>query len=182
MRMIRLLGVFALGLFSVSGPALAESGGFFKDMFSGGRDSPSMMAPKALDPNEAYCPYVAVTDGTAVLQSFAGAAGDNNRLRHQIVFGQLSRECATRPDGSITVKIGAMVRVLLGPAGAPGHFDAPLTFAIKYNEKTVVSRTRRLSITVPAGAAQGTASAVEDGLIVPADMAMGYDIEVALGG
>lgn len=181
MRTIRLSAILVCCV--AAGPASAESGGFFKDMFNGGgRDSPSMMAPKALDPNEAYCPPVAVSDGTAVLQSYAGAAGDRNRLRHQIVFGQLSRECTANPDGSLTVKVGAILRAMLGPAGAPGRFETPLTFAIKYNEKTITSRTRRLAVTIPSGAAQGTASAVEDGLIVPAGMALGYDIEVALAG
>lgn len=175
-----LLAVFALC--AANAPARAESGGFFKDMFSGSGSSPSLMAPKAFDPNDAYCPPVAVSDGAAVLQSFAGAAGDRNRLRHQIVFGQISRECTTNPDGSLTVKVGAILRVLLGPAGAAGRFEAPLTFAIKFNEKTVTARSRRVAVTVPSGSAQGTASAIEDGLIVPADMALGFEIEIGLSG
>lgn len=166
-----------------AGPACAESGGFFKDMFSGGgRDSPSIMAPKALDPNEAYCPHVTIADGTAVVQSYAGAAGDRNRLRHQIVFGELSRECTANPDGSLTVKVGVILRALLGPAGAPGRFETPLTFAIKYNDRTINAHTRRLAVTIPSGAAQGTTSVVEDGLTVPADKVQAYEIEVALAG
>lgn len=168
------------------GPASAEPGGFFKNLFSGGGsggggEAPAIGLPQAQDPNDVYCPTISVIDGGAVLQSFAGAAGDNSRLRHQIVFSRMSRECALRPDGTLAVKVGVEVRAMLGPAGAPGRFDAPLMIAITNNDKTITARTHRLAVTIPSGSAQGTASVIEDGLIVPADMAQAYDIAIGLG-
>lgn len=166
-----------------SGPALAESGGFFKNLFGGGQGgAPAIASPQAQDPDDAYCPPVFVPDGGAVIQAFAGAAGDNTRLRHQVVFSRLSRECKARPDGSVAVRVGIELRALLGPAGAPGRFEVPVTVAIKYNDQTVMARTRRVAVPVAAGAAQGEATLIENDLGVPADKATGYDIEVTLAG
>ncbi|GEP11905.1 hypothetical protein [Methylobacterium gnaphalii] len=171
------------------GAAQAESGSFFKNMFGGGGGSssggdatPLLRGPKLQDPDEAYCPQIDVRDGGAAIQAFAGASGDSSRLRHQIIFGQMSRECAPLPDGGVRVRVGVQVRALLGPAGGPGTFQAPLTVSLKYNDKVMATHTRQVAVSVPAGAALGQTSVVEDGLQVPADMAVGYEIEVALAG
>ncbi len=174
-----ILGGLALAF---PGSARAESGSFFKNMFGGGEGgTPSIAAPQAQDPDNAYCPPVFVPDGGAAVQAFAGAAGDKTRLRHQIVFGRLSRECKARADGSVAVRVGVELRALLGPSGAPGRFEVPVTIAVKYNEQPVMARTHRVAVVVPAGAAQGEATLIENDLSVPADKAVGYDIEVSLG-
>lgn len=183
-RLAACLGLVLAGI----GGAQAESGGFFKNLFGGGGGSGdggggggNLMAPKAFDPNDVYCPNVFVPDGGAAIQAFAGAAGDNARLRHQIVFSRLSRECRARGDGSVSVRVGVEVRAMLGPAGAPGRFEAPVTVAIKYNEQPVMSRPHRVAIPIPTGTAQGEGTVIENDLVVPADKAWGYDIEVSLG-
>ena len=171
-----------LGLATVAGvgAAQAESGSFFKNLIGGGGGGPAIVAPRAYDPTEAYCPPVGVADGAATVQSFAGAAGDGARLRHQIVFGRLSRECAVRADGAVTVKVGAELRAMLGPAGSSGAFSAPVTVAVKYQGRVLDARGRRVAVGVPAGTAQGTATVIEEGLIVPADKSLGYEIEIGL--
>ncbi|AWI87292.1 hypothetical protein C0214_02410 [Methylobacterium sp. DM1] len=181
--MRRGLIIFAGLTLAVPGAARAESGGFFKNMFGGGEGgSSSLTAPRAQDPDDVYCPPVFVPDGGAAIQAFAGAAGDKTRLRHQIVFARLSRECKARPDGSVAVRVGVELRALLGPAGAAGRFEAPVTIAVKYNEQPVMARTHRVAVSVPAGAVQGEATVIENDLSVPADKATGYDIEVTLAG
>ncbi len=183
--MRRGLIIFAGLALAAPGAARAESGGFFKNMFGGGGGeggAPSLAAPRAQDPDDVYCPPVYVPDGGAAIQAFAGAAGDKSRLRHQIVFARLSRECKARPDGSVAVRVGVELRALLGPAGAAGRFEAPVTIAVKYNEQPVMARTHRVAVSVPAGAVQGEATVIENDLSVPADKAMGYDIEVTLAG
>jgi len=167
------------------GPASAESGSFFKNLFGNGggsETSPSLTTPKAMDPEDAYCPEVDIADGGSVLRTFAGSAGDGSRLHHQIGFGQLGRECAVRSDGSVSVKVGAQVRALLGPTGKPGRFDIPVTIALKFNDQVLAARSRRVAIQVPDGAAQGTVSVIENDLIVPPAKAVGYDIVVSLAG
>ncbi|MBB5765400.1 hypothetical protein ABEV34_12080 [Methylorubrum rhodesianum] len=174
--------IFAGLVLAVPGAARAEPGGFFKNMFGGSEGGASVAAPRAQDPDDVYCPPVFVPDGGAAIQAFAGAAGDNRRLRHQIVFSRLSRECKARPDGSVAVRVGVELRALLGPAGTAGRFEAPVTIAVKYNEQPVMARTHRVAVAVPAGAVQGEATVIENDLSVPADKAMGYDIEVTLAG
>ncbi|MCE4223312.1 hypothetical protein HCU64_06080 [Methylobacterium sp. C25] len=184
-----LAAALALSLTGI-GAAQAESGGFFKNMFggggggesSGGDATPLLRGPKLQDPDEAYCPQIDVRDGGAAIQAYAGAPGDSGHLRHQITFGQMSRECGVLPGGGVRVRVGVQVRALLGPAGGAGTFDAPLTVSLKYNDKVVATHTRRVAVSIPAGAAIGQTSVVDDGLQVPADMAVGYEIEVALAG
>ncbi|WP_332839851.1 hypothetical protein [Methylobacterium sp. Leaf118] len=182
------LAVFAGLMLAGADGARAESGGLFKNLFGGGggdgggSGGGGMMAPRAQDPDDVYCPQIFVPDGGAAIQAFAGGAGDRSRLRYQIVFARLSRECKARSDGSVGVRVGVELRALLGPSGTSGRFDAPVTFAIKYNEKPVMARTHRVAVPVPAGTAQGEASVIENDLIVPADKAIGYDIEVSLAG
>lgn len=174
-----------LALSAGTGPAGAEGGGFFKNLFSGGGGSdasPSLTAPRAMDPADAYCPEVDIAGDGTVVRSFAGAAGDSAHLHHQLAFGQLSRECTARPDGSVSVKVGVRVRALLGPVGKPGRFEAPLTIAVKFDDSVLASRSRRVSVSVPADSAQGTTSVIEDELIVPPAKAVGYDIVVSLAG
>ncbi|KQT53626.1 hypothetical protein ASG52_05825 [Methylobacterium sp. Leaf456] len=179
----RLAAILGLAL---TGGAQAESGGFFKNMFGGGGSGDggggggNLLAPKAFDPDDVYCPNVVVPEGGAAIQAFAGAAGDNTRLRHQIVVSRLSRECRALGDGSVSVRVGIELRAMLGPAGAPGRFEAPVTVSILYGEKPVMSRPHRVAIPIPAGTAQGEASVIENDLVVPADKAMGYDIAVTL--
>ena len=169
--------VAGLLLIAGTGAAGAESGGFFKSLLSGNGvgEAPSITAPRARDPDDAYCPPVTVADGAA-----AFPAGSGTVQHHQVTFSRMSRECKAQGNGALSVKVGVELRALLGPAGAPGKFDTPLTIAIKYNGTVLTARSRRVAVSVPPGAAQGTAAVIEADLTVPADAAGGYDIEVGL--
>lgn len=181
--MRKALIIFGGLVLAAPGAARAEPGSFFKNIFGGGEGgAPSIATPRAQDPDDVYCPPVFVPDGGAAIQAFAGAAGDNRHLRHQIAFGRLSRECKTRSDGTVAVRVGVELRALLGPAGAAGRFEAPVTIALKYNDQPLMARTHRVAVAIPAGAAQGEATVIENDLVVPADKAAGYDIEVTLAG
>lgn len=181
----RLFGLLALAGMTVTGMALAgnaaaEEGNFLTNMFKYGGTTVPPSQPQDL--GEVYCPPVDVPEGGAALRSFGGKGGDSASLRNQITLGRVARECNRLQDGSITVKVGVAGQVLLGPAGSPGRFEAPLTIAIKYGDKVVVSRSRRVAVAVAPGEAQGLFTIVEDGLIVPPAMTGEYDISVGLGG
>lgn len=176
----RLLGLVALASLAVAGNAAAEEGNFLTNMFKYGGTTVPPSQPQDL--GEVYCPPVDVPEGGAALRSFGGKGGDNASLRNQITLGRVARECNRLQDGSITVKVGIAGQVLLGPAGSPGRFEAPLTIAIKYGDKVVVSRSKRVAVSVAPGEAQGLFTIVEDGLIVPPAMTGEYDISVGLGG
>lgn len=167
-------GVAIIALLAAGG-AMAEEGNLFTNMFKYGGTTVPPSQPADLEPP--YCPTVEVPEGGASVQSGAGAG-----LRYQIALSRLARECARLQDGTLRVKVGVEGHALLGPAGAPGRFEAPVTISITYGGKVVTTRTRRIPTIVPAGQAQGLFSLVDDNLIVPAPMVGNYDIEVRLGG
>ena len=155
-------------------PARAEEGNILSNIFKfGGTTVPPSQAEN-LDP--AYCPPVEVVEGAAATRVLAGGA-----VRTQFSLARLARECTRRQDGSITVKVGVEVNVLLGPAGAPGRFDIPVTFQIRHEGKVVTSRVERASVVVGPGEAQGFASLVVEALPVPAALTADYDIAVGVG-
>lgn len=172
-KRICLLGVvLAVGLGASA--AGAEEGNIFSNIFKYGGTTVPPSQPKETEP--AYCPSVDVSEGGAALRVLAGG-----NVRTQISLGRLARECVRQPDGSTLVKVGVEARVLLGPAGAPGRFDVPVTFAIKHDEKVVTTRVARTSAEIARGEAQGFAQIVVDDLVVPPSMATDYEIEVGLG-
>lgn len=162
----------ALGL--GAGAAHAQEGNFFTNMLKFGGTTVPPSQPADTDPP--YCPTVEVPEGGAAIRSGEGA-----QLRHQVALGRVARECTKLQDGSLSVKVGVEGQVLLGPAGSPGRFEAPVSFAIKANGKVLTTRVRRVAVSVPAGQAQGLFSLIEDSLPVPAGVSQNYDIEVKLG-
>jgi hypothetical protein len=168
--------VLAAGLAASLGaaPALAQEGNILSNLFKFGGTTVPPSQPESLDP--AYCPPVEIAEGAAATRILAGGT-----VRTQFSLARLARECARRQDGSITVKVGVEVNVLLGPAGAPGRFDVPVTFQIRHEGKVVTSRVERASVVVGSGEAQGFATIVADELLVPAAVTTDYDIAVGVG-
>ncbi len=171
-------GVLAQGTPQAARPA--EEGNIFSNLLKyGGTTVPPSRGP---EPEAAYCPTVDVPEGGAAMQTLGGRGeGAAGSIRSQATLGQLARECAPQPDGTVRVKVGAEVRVLLGPGGVPGRFDVPITFQIRHDDKTVTTRQQRMTVTVAPGEAQGFASTVEDGLVVPAGMVQDYEIMAGIG-
>jgi hypothetical protein len=168
------LGCLVLAAALGTAPARAEEGNVFSNLFKFGGTTVPPSQPESLDP--AYCPPVEVAEGAAASRNMAGAT-----VRTQFSLGRLARECTRRQDGSITVKVGVEVNVLLGPAGAPGRFDVPITFQIRHNDKVITSRVERAGVVVGPGEAQGFATIVADELVVPTAMTADYDIAVGVG-
>jgi hypothetical protein len=177
----RRFGVAALcaaGL-ALAGPAAAQGiGDTLSNLFKFGGTTVPKEAPRQTD--DAYCPSVGLIEGSAAVRAYNnGRVGDPAALRHQISLNQFARECLEQPDGSIVVKVGVEGRVLLGPTGAAGRFDAPLTFLIKRGDQVLATRTQKVSIAVPAGDTQASFVTVQDGLVVPPKSGE-YEIDVGL--
>jgi hypothetical protein len=122
-----------------------------------------------------------VADGAAAMRAYAGGrAGAAEALRHQISIANVGRECRGQGDGSVLVKVGVEGRALLGPAGAPGRFEAPVHFVIRRGDRVLANRARSASVSLAAGQTQGTFVIVEEGMVVPAGTGE-FEIEVGLG-
>jgi hypothetical protein len=122
---------------------------------------------------------VTVTEGGAAIRAVAGSA-DTAAVRSQVSISELARECTARSDGGTNVKVGVQVRALLGPGGSGGRFDAPVTIVLKRGDTTILTRSRRVALTIPAGQFEQSGVVVEDGMAVPAGIGE-FDIEVSLG-
>jgi len=125
---------------------------------------PTPAKPNDDDKTEVYCPFVQVLEGASSMR--VGGQGDT--ARYQYSLGDLARECNV-VNGKIQIKVGVEGKVILGPAGAPGTFSAPIRIAVRRDadNSAAASKLFRVSATVPAGESFGTFSLVSDTLEVP---------------
>ena len=129
------------------------------------------------------CPTIGILDGTQSQRVMAAGGTDNQGVRYQYSLFNVGRECSMA-GGRVALKVGADGRVLLGPAGAPGHFDIPIRVVV-YNEltqKPIESKLYRVSASVPAGQSGAPFQFVSDSLVVPlAAGGSGRDYSIKVG-
>lgn len=123
---------------------------------------------RTLSPAEAGvsdCPQVEVLEGTSAVR-VGGEA--NASVRYQYSLGNVARECSV-VGGQLAIKVGVDGRVLLGPAGAPGVFNAALRIAVRRDsdQKPLSSSVYRIAANIPAGETQATFTQVSDQILVP---------------
>jgi hypothetical protein len=98
------------------------------------------------------CPPIKVRPGADALFYYGGSrAGSPESLHFQAEFVKESRNCVVS-NGLITVKMGVVGRVLLGPAGTETSFKIPVRFTVERNGTPVFSESyvMPVSITPPA--------------------------------
>ena len=174
----------ALALIAVLGLSACMSGGESGSEGAGAslrnllRYGTTTEPPIAREPivEAAECPGVTVAEGRSAIR-----AGEGASVRNQVSIANVARECIEARDGSVVVKVGVEGRALLGPGGGSGRFDVPVSFVLKRGDRVLVSRVKRVAVTIPPGAAQGSFVVVEGDLVVPAGTGE-FDIEVGLGG
>ena len=132
------------------------------------------------------CPTIAILDGTTSQRVMAPGASGNEGLRHQFSLLNVGRECSNT-GGRMSVKVGASGRVLLGPAGAAGHFEVPIRVVIvsDVDGKPVESKLYRVSTNVAAGQPSVPFDFVSDQIAVPISAGRSgtdYSIKVGIDG
>jgi hypothetical protein len=136
--------------------------------------------PKPTDP--LLCPEIHVLDGTSADRIYApGADQSNETVRYQFSIENVARGCQI--DGKqAAMKIGVAGRVLLGPAGSPGTYPAPIRVAIidLSDGNPVVSKLYQVPASVPDGQTEAPFTLVTDPLSIPttANFAESYTIKV----
>ena len=141
--------------------------------------------PLAPPPPEAPsgCPTIAILDGTQSQRVMATGGTDNQGVRYQYSLFNVGRQCSVS-GGRIALKVGADGRVLLGPAGAPGHFDIPVRVVVfsELQQKPVESKLYRVSASVPAGQSGAPFQFLSDNIVVPlAANQNGRDYSIKIG-
>lgn len=94
------------------------------------------------------CPPIRVRAGTEAMFYYGGGrVGDPKALQYQGVIDESSRNCVVS-NGLITVNMGVVGRVLLGPAGNQTSVNAPLRFAVERDGQAVFSEKYTLSVAI----------------------------------
>lgn len=118
-----------------------------------------------LGPQDLDCPIVDVQDGAASLR-VGGATNDS--VRYQFDVGQTARECDPVPGNQASIKVGVSGHLLIGPAGKPGAYSAPLRITVRSDadDKTVYSKSYKIEANTGAGA-EAPFQFVSDPIVVP---------------
>ena len=133
-----------------------------------GVTQPASPTPSAPD---VECPGVDIRTGASTLNIAATKTGQATAgdLRYQLSFGQTARECTVQ-GGAMVIKVGVQGRVILGPMGGPGQVDVPLRYAVVREgaqPKTIVTKFKRLPVTVAPDQNHVQFVDIEEGLMFP---------------
>jgi hypothetical protein len=165
------------GLLSSKAQGTTSSGSVpFSDRLSSLFGGSSTSAPAAVTSpatptsDEFDCPRIDIRQGAATL--LVNAPGEPNALtlRYQGSFVRAAREC--RVNGpNVTIKIGVQGRVILGPAGVPGHVTVPLRYALVSESlnatKAIWSKLYLIPVDIPTQTQNVAFTNISDDLTVP---------------
>ena len=99
------------------------------------------------------CSVVQIEPG---MSAFRVGGPDSATVRYQIAIGDVARDCS-QSNGQLLVRVGVETRTVVGPAGGPGNYTAPLTVALRRvgDEKILASKTYQVG-----GAVGSTGNAI----------------------
>jgi hypothetical protein len=113
-------------------------------------------AANALPAIATTCPEIKVRPGTEALFFYGtGRVGNPQALNYQAVIEKQSRNCIVS-NGQISVKMGVVGRVLLGPSGTQQSVTVPVRFAVERDGVAIFSEkyTIPVALTPPAQSAE----------------------------
>lgn len=94
------------------------------------------------------CPEIRVRGGAEKFALYdKSGSRDAKAVRYQAVIDKVSRNC-TVSDGLISVNMGVLGRLLVGPKGTSGTIDVPVRFAVQRDELAVFSEKYVLPVTI----------------------------------
>lgn len=177
------LGVRAwtLRLSALATAGLLLSGCSMGDMFgSAGPSSTSAMrtanptpqelsaaATAALPAIATECPPIKVRPGGEALFYYGkGKVGDPHALNYQAVLDKQSRNCVAS-NGLITVKMGVVGRVLIGPAGSQAKVDVPIRFAVERDGVPLYSEKYQIPTAIDPSTQSGEFVKVVENVAIP---------------
>ena len=113
------------------------------------------------------CPPIKVRVGGESMARYANNSRPNPRdLNWQAVIDKQSRNCIVS-NGKISVKMGVVGRVLLGPAGNVAATDVPVRFAIERDGTAVYSEKFDLPVRIDPQLQQGEFVKVVENVEIP---------------
>lgn len=125
------------------------------------------------------CPPIRVRPGSEAMFYYGnGRTGDPRALQYQGVIDETSRNCVVS-NGLITVNMGVVGRVLLGPAGSQSSVNAPIRFAVERDGQAVFSEKYNLAVAVAQPARSAEFVKVLENVAIP--YLGGEDITIWVG-
>lgn len=125
------------------------------------------------------CPPIRVRPGSEAMFYYGnGRTGDPRALQYQGVIDETSRNCVVS-NGLITVNMGVVGRVLLGPAGSQSSVNAPIRFAVERDGQAVFSEKYNLAVAVTPPARSAEFVKVLENVAIP--YLGGEDITIWVG-
>ena len=116
------------------------------------------------------CPSIDVRTGAGTLAVAAKSqAPTANDLRYQLTFSEMARQCFS-DGGIVRIRAGVQGRVVVGPAGAPPQVSVPIRYAVVQEgvtPKTIVTKFRRIGVSVPPGDINVVFTDIEEDLSFP---------------
>ncbi|MCF6303634.1 MAG: hypothetical protein L3J13_10655 [Devosiaceae bacterium] len=108
----------------------------------------SQIQSTALPAIATQCPPIKVRrGGEAVFSYVNNRVGDAQALKYQAVIDGQSRNCIVS-NGLITVKMGVVGRLILGPSNTQNDATLPVRFVVERNEIAVFSQLYDIPLTV----------------------------------
>lgn len=125
------------------------------------------------------CPPIKVRNGGEALYYFGnGKAGNPRDLHYQAVIENQSRNCVVS-NGLITVKMGMVGRVLLGPKGTEKTVNVPVRFAVERDGVAVYSQKFDMPVAIDPATQTADFSKVIENVGIP--YVGGEDITIWVG-
>jgi len=132
--------------------------------------SPAAMAEaqtNALPAIATECPPIKVRPGGEAMYYYGnGRTGDPRSLQYQGVIEESSRNCVVS-NGLITVQMGVVGRVLLGPAGDQKSVTAPIRFAVERDGQAVFSEKYSIPVAISPPAQSAEFVKVVENVAIP---------------
>ena len=133
----------------------------------------------ALPAIASQCPPIKVKPGGEALYYYGkGQVGNPHDLQYQAVIDKQSRNCVVT-NGLITVKMGVIGRLMLGPSGNQQSVDLPLRFAVERGDAPLFSQLYQLPVSVTPPAQASDFVKVVDNVQIP--YVAGDDITIWVG-
>ena len=126
------------------------------------------------------CPPIKVRPGAEALYYYGnGKVGNTKDLQYEAVIDKQSRNCVVS-NGLITVKMGVVGRLMLGPAGNQNSVTLPVRFAVERADSTALySELYQLPVNITPPAQANDFVKVVDNVQIP--YVTGDDITIWVG-
>lgn len=113
------------------------------------------------------CPQIFMRDQDAIYRTYAkGKKDDPQQVSFQASFGDYTRQCVLT-DTDLTMTVVAQLRLVAGPAGAPGQVTLPIRITVVDGDTVLYSEVTNFPTQIPAGSAATQVVFRKEGVKMP---------------